>query len=135
MKIQEVMQTNPRCIFASEKLSKIRQIFQEESFHHLPVLDEEGEVVGIISQDDFKYALEKIASTRSESSFAQEVLDTWTAERIMTHNPTFLRPSDPIQRAANYFLENRFHALPVMDEDHNIVGIITSHDLLKLAYH
>jgi len=135
IEVREVMQRNPRCIFSSETLGKISQIFQEESFHHLPVLNEEGEVVGIVSREDFKYALDKVTSMDEEDVSLEKVMNTWSAERIMTHNPTFLKPSDPLQRAAKYFLENRFHALPVMDKDHNIIGIITSHDLLKLAYH
>jgi predicted transcriptional regulator len=44
-----------------------------------------------------------------------------------------LDPDDTVGLAADIFLVNRFHALPVVDGV-DLVGIVTSHDLIALAY-
>ena len=132
--VQEVMSSPVRFIAADEPLSRMDAIFTMENFHHLIVVDKEGDLKGIVSQDDCKYALEQIASNSSEAGNSKQGLDHWPVERIMTQHLTCLHVGDDVAKAAAYFLKNEFHALPILDDNEKIVGIVTSHDLLKYAY-
>ena len=51
----------------------------------------------------------------------------------MTKLPMFLSPEDSIGLAADIFMANKFHALPVVD-DNQLIGIITTHDLLAYSF-
>ncbi|MBC6995741.1 CBS domain-containing protein [Lewinella lacunae] len=86
--------------------------------HHLPVLTPEGRLAGILSQSDFL-----------KLSFPGSGLNT--VSDIMTAHVAKLEPSDTVRTAANLFTLNKFHALPVLEED-KLVGIVTTLDLIRL---
>jgi CBS domain-containing protein len=51
----------------------------------------------------------------------------------MTTYPVFLEPDDTIDLAADIFLANKFHALPILD-DGQLVGLLTTHDLIRHVF-
>ena len=55
------------------------------------------------------------------------------AREIMTTNPMVLDPDDSIGLAADIFLANKFHALPIVEQT-ELLGIITVHDLLAHCF-
>ena len=103
----------------------VKNIFNEKNFHHLPVVDDYGKLQGIISKVDL-LRMEKLMANRPATSPAL------TAAGFMTKHPRYLSPSDELIDAAHIFLENKIHALPII-QDQVVVGIITAQDLLALA--
>jgi len=85
--------------------------------------------VGLISKTDYLYF--KQGCTRGEGQKEKETyqLNQWKAEEIMTSKLAKLESDDPIRTAIDLFRLNRFHALPVL-ENEDLVGIITSHDII-----
>jgi CBS domain-containing protein len=130
--VSRIMTTRLVTVETDVRLQKIRQIFEEYNFHHIPVL-ESGKLVGIISKSDFY----RISHALSFSIDGAEKVDSeyhvYTAKDIMTEYPMQLDPDDTVGLAADIFLANRFHALPVVDSG-DLVGIVTSHDLIAFAY-
>lgn len=115
-----------------ETMARIRTIFEKNTFHHIPVLDN-GKLIGIISKTDFlrfSYMVSYSATGRTEVGFESNYL---SAKDIMTKFPVFVEPEDSIGLVADIFLANRFHSMPVLDDD-ELVGIVTSHDLLHFAF-
>ncbi len=106
-------------INCDDRLGKVREIFNSNPFHHLVVLKND-KVCGIIS---------KIDLMKGESGASSSTL----VEDIMTRDPLSVDPEDSIGLAADIILANAFHSLPVVS-DGDLVGIITSHDLIKHAY-
>lgn len=111
----------------------IKEIFEKNEFHHLPVVDRGEELVGIISKEDFfKVAyilsLGEMGGERVENGYA-----SLKAKDFMTKYPLVVDPEDTLGLAADIFLANKFHALPIV-EDGRLIGIITTHDLLKSAF-
>ncbi len=56
-----------------------------------------------------------------------------TAESVMDPNPTVLKPTDTIKTATGYIMDNRYRALPVVDEDGRYLGIFGVNCLLRLV--
>lgn len=111
---------------------KIKELFDENKFHHLPVVDPMNMIKGIISQYDFyKFAYQMSFETTGKT-FTQKSYTHLYAKDIMTKYPVVLNPDDSLELAASLFLENIYHAIPIM-EDGVLVGIVTSHDLLANA--
>jgi CBS domain-containing protein len=123
--IKEIMTVNLETIQLNDKLPKAIEIFSENSFHHLPVLGQGSKLAGIVSREDvYRYAFQH----KNEKSI--ELIDI---SEVMTPNPLALDIDDTIGLAADIFLSNKFHALPVTNGE-ELAGIITSHDLLDYAF-
>jgi CBS domain-containing protein len=107
----------------------VRRLLSRHPFHHVPVLD--GELlVGILSSHD----LLRLSLTVYEDS--SEMEDAWldassTIRKAMTPEPEALYPEDPISRAASILGDGSFHALPVIDREGRLKGMVTSTDLIR----
>lgn len=109
-------------------LSKVQEIFEAHTFHHLPVV-QFREIVGIISKSDFEYFT---GEGRHKNSLFQGTPDfqTLIAGDIMTKRLGKVESTDRLNVVVEIFVLNRFHALPVVDNG-ELTGIITPYDILK----
>ena len=131
--ISSIMTSNMITVRPDDAARKIGEIFKTHSFHHIPVIDSGGKLVGIISKEDF-FRIGYLLSLETPGDVAGEkVYDHLPAEKFMTRYPVQLDPDDSIGLAADIFLANKFHALPIVDEG-VLVGIVTSHDLLQYGF-
>jgi len=55
-------------------------------------------------------------------------------KELMTTTVATLRPKELIGAAAMVFLKNLFHGIPIVDDDGNLKGVITTHDVLKYQF-
>jgi len=131
--IKEIMTVKLVTVSPETTARAIKRLFERNSFHHLPVLDKREKLVGMVSREDF-YKLAYVLTLDSEKADdSQPSYDSIEAAQIMTKYPLALDPDDTIGLAADIILANKFHALPILDDD-KLVGIITSHDLLKYSF-
>lgn len=116
-------------------MTDVVALFKSNSVHHIPVVDQ-GRVLGMISASDY-HRLEH-HFTRFKSQKAEEmnaaIFGSLLANEVMTTPVATIRATDTVQFAADIFKENLFHALPVVDNNKRIVGIITPYDLMIYAY-
>jgi len=109
-------------VHPDDKLSMVLEAFKTKKIHHLPVI-EDGKLVGLITTSDLMWL------NRSFDDYSSiQVSD------VMTRKLATLEPSAKIGTAAEIFLENWFHALPIVDENELLVGIVTSFDILRYNY-
>ncbi len=130
--ISEIMTRLVVTINPDDGLGKIKEIFLKNNFHHLPVV-ENGNLTGIISREDFLKIYYKISRETTGRTWSEKSLDHLHAKDIMTRDPMTLEPDDSIGLAADVFLANKFHSLPIV-EDGALVGIVTVHDLLAYSF-
>ena len=103
-------------------LGEVRDIFVNKRIHHIPI-QENGKLVGLItSWDVFKLG-----------KSLEEYKDTLVAE-VMTTKLAVLEPSSKVGTAAEVLLAHLFHAIPIVDSERNLVGIVTTSDILKYAF-
>ena len=127
--VSSLMTRNVISVNPNDPLSKVKHIFEEHSFHHLPVTENE-KLVGMVSRTDFAYYFGSI-SKLSESRNANEAyLYNHTVNAIMVKGLGKLEPDDRLEIAIDVFSRNLFHALPVV-ENGKLVGILTTHDIIK----
>ena len=127
--LKSIMTTNLTVVKVDTPFLQIKKIFEENKFHHLPVLNENKTVKG----NDFTAILYSLSRETSGSFYSQKIFEHLTAQDFMTANPVTLNSDDEISSAADLFLENVYHALPIV-EDEQLVGIVTTHDLLGWAF-
>lgn len=127
--IREIMTTALTTVSPDTPVKKIQQLFAANSFHHLPVVEAGSQLVGIISREDFRTFYEQLSTQSSGPTWSHIQIEHKRAKDMMTASPLCLDPDDTIGLAADIFLANKFHALPVV-EDGLLMGLLTSHDIL-----
>ena len=131
--IRNIMTESPVTIHIDEPLEKVKTLFEAHGFHHIPVVETGGVVAGIISRIDWLRRLNEMVAETTGHTWIEIQYQHQPVKEIMTPQPVSIDPDDSIGLAADLFLANTFHALPVV-EDNKLVGIITTHDLLRYAY-
>ena len=119
--VSSVMSTDLITISSSDTLDKVKEIFRSHKIHHIPVV-EAGALIGLVTTWD----LWKINKPFEEYK-------NIVVKEVMTTRLATLEPKSKIGTAAEVFLENLFHALPIV-EDGQLVGIITSFDILRYQF-
>ncbi len=136
IRIKELMTRDLITVGPMDLMSKVKEIFDTNSFHHIPVTNEDGSLAGIISKHDYNIILSTFSifkSSRADSD-NRKVMGSMMAEDVMTKQVAKLKPEDTLAVAVALFKENLFHALPVVDEAGKVVGILSTYDLLNLAF-
>jgi len=118
-----------------EPMTEVDKIFKTYDIHHIPVVDEDYSIIGIVSKSDYLRTLHGLTlfKVAKAEAYNEAMLRSMLVEEVMTRQLAQIRPEAPLSLAADMLMENLFHALPVV-EGKRLVGIITTFDLLKIAY-
>jgi CBS domain-containing protein len=128
--IREIMTEEVITVKARTPVGDIEELLNKKGFHHLPVVSKGGKLVGIISKEDLR-KVHKLTPASGEHPYGWE--NELYAKDIMTSTPVSIDADDSVGLAADIFLVNKFHALPIVEGD-TLVGIVTTHDLLEFAF-
>lgn len=131
--VSSIMTTSLQTISPDEKLKRVKEIFEDHSIHHIPVVKDD-ELVGILSKLDYLYFLKPIHPDSQEQYLNDIRLKNYNVSEVMTKRVISVAPADSIQTVLEIFSENMFHAIPVVDHG-KIVGIITTHDIIFTLLH
>jgi CBS domain-containing protein len=135
IQVKEVMTKDPICVHLNDSMQSVDDILSTHPFNHVPVIDDDGMVKGIISRQDVALLKHWGSSLNIKSSQIknQQLFTTQCAAERMTSTIVYVSPEVTLEYCADIFKENLFHALPVV-QNNRIVGIITPLDLIAIAY-
>ncbi len=94
------------------------ELMLDNSIGSVVVVDENGHLEGILTNTDFVTIVAK-SKPKAET----------TVERYMTTDVVTTGAQDSIRDVADAMLEHGFHHMPVVDEEDNVIGMITTTDL------
>lgn len=117
--VADVMTTAVITVKASEPITGAHAEMQVGVIRHLPVVDDRGKLVGVLSDRD---VLRKLASR-----LPVRVSD------VMTRDVVTIAPDAPAFEAAALMLDLKIGSLPVVDDAGALVGLVTQTDFLDLA--
>lgn len=107
----------------TDTIARAMEIMSQESIHHLPVVDGEGKLAGLVSDRDLLRAL------------AGSMGRTDPIGAIMARGVVSVEPTAHAHAAAEVMLDAQIHCLPVTEKGGKLVGIITATDFLEVAEH
>jgi CBS domain-containing protein len=129
---KHVMTKTPITIASNAAVWEVKAIFEENKIRHLPVLDENGSMEGIISQTDLnRLTFGKFMP--GDESFDNAMLDMLTLDDIMIKNPVCVEPETTLDLLIDIFTKGGFHAVPVVEAG-ELMGIVSTTDLLKYLF-
>lgn len=128
---RDLMTPNPITVDVDDSLRDALELLVNNDIRELPVL-EEGALVGIITDRDLKMVLGPPARALDERKL-DETNQRLPVRRWMTEEVECVFDTDDIAEICRTFGALRVGALPVVDADHRLVGIISVTDILAMA--
>lgn len=127
--VRIIMSSKVVCANSTNTLSQVLQLFTEFPMRHLPVVDSNDKLIGIISSNDILKLFngEKFGS---QTLNIEDLNNNVSITELMTPNPKTVKIDDTISLAASIFRERAFQALPVVNDDNEVVGIVSIKDVL-----
>jgi len=122
-RIYSIMTTEVVTLNPSDSLLKVKELIFDKKYHHLPVIDEDHKLVGIVTSWDLMKA-----------GIEQKDYAKHTVGQIMRKKVATLHPNEMVGAAAMVFLRYLFHAIPIVEHDNKLVGIVTTHDVLVYEF-
>lgn len=130
MRVSDLMSEDVIAVRPEETLMTVRDLMLEHDIRHMPVVDAEHSLIGLISQRDLlRNSLIEQADT--PDFIADSVLQNLKAEELMTTGVLNISPGMDLREAAQIMLENKIGCLPVVEGD-GLVGILTEADFVRL---
>jgi acetoin utilization protein AcuB len=130
MLVRERMSANPVTISVGAPITEALRVMRQSQVRRLPVLDDEGRMVGIVSEKDLLYASPSPATSLSIYEM-HYLLSQLRVTELMTADVISVRPDLPLEEAARIMADSKIGGLPVMEEG-ELVGIITETDIFKV---
>jgi acetoin utilization protein AcuB len=124
------MTRNPITITPDKSVSDANELMRREHIHSLPVLDKDGELVGIATDSDIRKASPTNATTldRYEINY---LLAKVKVNKVMEKHVITVDEEEVVEEAARIMVDRHISCLPVM-RDSLVVGIVTQTDLFKV---
>lgn len=143
MKVADIMTREVISVRPDMRVGQIARVFRENQLSGLPVVTDEGELVGIITELDMvkRHARPQLPAylpllgvyvplrTKEYRESLRRITGV-LAEDIMTTPVNTISPDASIEDAATVMVSNRSNPLPVVDENGQMVGIISRTDIL-----
>ena len=114
---KDVITLNP-----DNTLGEARDIMLSKHIHHIPILEGKKLVGMVTSWDMFK--LGKSA----------EEYSTMKLSEVMTKKVATLDPDQHLGAVADVLTRHLFHAVPIVNDDHELLGIVTSTDIIRYEH-
>jgi CBS domain-containing protein len=129
VRVHELMTRSVRTLGRNEKLSAADSLMRTERIRHLPVVDEEGLVVGIVSQRDLFFSA-LVQALGFGSASHDRMLSTILVKEVMTENVVTTTPETMVTAAARVMVDRKIGCLPVIEGD-TLTGILSESDIVS----
>lgn len=130
MLVRDQMTPNPICGHPAMPVTEAQALMQDNHFRHLPILDADNKLVGLITQRSLMHAIPDDLD-QFGPFVVNYVLAKLQAHNIMVRDVITIGPDTTIEEAARIMADNKIGCLPVMQED-ELVGIISDNDLFRI---
>jgi acetoin utilization protein AcuB len=106
-----------------------QELLAKNKIRHLPIIDKDRRLIGIITDRDIRSALPY--KSLMENGSEKERVSKFKVKDIMTKDPISISPTYTLQDALLLIQNSKVGALPVVDDNHKLKGIISVRDLLR----
>jgi acetoin utilization protein AcuB len=127
MFVKDRMSPDPVCGSPNMALTDAQELMVKKKIRHLPIVDENKSLVGLLTQSSVRSALPSDVSSFSRFEISY-TLSKIKVKSVMVKDVVITGPDTPIEDAASILAERKLGCLPVMS-DGNLVGMITGEDI------
>jgi CBS domain-containing membrane protein len=129
MRVRDLMTTTVYSLTPEDDLLAAQDLMDEHHVRHLPVVDDEMDLVGLVTLRDLLRAAsprdDELPIEMRQARLHHEPIRDWMTEEVAT-----VEPDDELADAARILLENKFGCLPVV-QGSRLAGILTEADFVR----
>jgi CBS domain-containing protein len=133
VKLKDIMTCPVKSLNRKEPFSNVVKFFNDYNIRHLPIVNDQGQIVGLITQRD----LFKIQSPKKlldgKWYYDHEDLNNLILAQVMTASPFTMKVDDNIGDMIVKMIETKYGCVPIVDAEGILKGIITQYDILGFA--
>ncbi len=131
LKVSKIMEKNIVFLKEDASIKDVLDLFEKHHFHIFPVVNYEGDLVGIVDQDILLEILlfHRIPRVKHTHLAAVRSLGG-DVKRIMITHPVTIPPETGLNEAADLMLKHRVNHVCVV-ENGKLVGVLTKHDIIN----
>lgn len=143
--VSDIMTPDPISVSPETPLREAIQLIAERRISGLPVVDDDGVLVGIISETDLMWQetgvkppayimlLDSVIYLENPATYDRELHKALgqTVGEVMTKEVVMTTADKPLRDAARMMHERKIHRLPVVDERKAVIGILTRGDIVR----
>lgn len=130
MTVREYMTRNVTTLADDARLLDAALLIRRTGKRHVPILDAQGKVVGILSDRDVSRMAPSMLARMTPEEY-NTIFEATPITVAMTKDPITVPPDMPIAEAVSMLYSKKIGALPVVEEG-KLVGILTVNDMLGL---
>jgi CBS domain-containing protein len=144
--VADVMTHNPVTVNPQTALKEAIKLLAENKISGLPVVDEGGKLVGVISETDLMWQetgvepppyimlLDSVIYLQNPARYEKEIHKALgqTVAEVMSDKPIAIESNRSVKEAAHIMHEKKIRRLPVLDRQGQLVGIITRGDIIRM---
>ncbi|MDJ0736380.1 MAG: CBS domain-containing protein [Nostocaceae cyanobacterium] len=144
--VSDVMSRDPILVRRETPLKEAIQILAEKRISGLPVVDDTGKLLGIISETDLMWQetgvtppayimiLDSIIYLKNPATYDRELHKVLgqTVGEVMSKHPISISPDKSLKEAARIINDRNVHRLPVVDNEGKVIGILTRGDIIRV---
>lgn len=144
--VAQVMTQNPITVTPQTPLSEAVKLIAEKRISGLPVVDDSGKLLGVISETDLMWQetgvepppyimiLDSVIYLQNPARYDKEIHKALgqTVGEVMTAKPISIKGTQSIKEAAHLMHDKKIRRLPVIDDDNTqVIGILTQGDIIR----
>ncbi|MEH2080922.1 MAG: CBS domain-containing protein [Nostoc sp.] len=143
--VADVMSRDPIVVREETLLNEAIQILAERHISGLPVVDDLGKLVGIISETDLMWQetgvtppayimfLDSVIYLKNPATYERDLHKALgqTVGEVMSKNPITISPDKTLKEAATIMHDRSVHRLPIIDSTDRVIGILTRGDIIR----
>ena len=144
--VADVMTRDPLTVTPETPLTEVIRTISERKISGLPVVDNTGKLVGVISETDLMWRetgvkqppyimlLDSVIYLENPGQYERDLHKALgqTVKEVMSQKPITVTPEKSLREAAQLMHDHKIHRLPVLDADGQVVGILTRGDVIRV---
>jgi len=129
MFISDYMTADPLTIQADMLIPEARQLLTDHLFRHLPVVDKDNKLIGVVSDRDLRSAYPSSVLDDEAQEVVFKTVEKTAVREIMSQNCSCLGTDSTLDDALMVFDRDKVGALPIVTENDEVIGIFSMRDL------
>ncbi|BDA66546.1 Predicted signal transduction protein containing CBS domains [Rivularia sp. IAM M-261] len=143
--VADMMSRNPVVVKRETSLTEAIKILAERRISGLPVVDDNGKLIGIISETDLMWQetgvtppayimfLDSVIYLQNPATYERDLHKALgqTVGEVMSKDPITIAPDKSLRDAAKLMHDKNIHRLPILDSEGQVIGILTRGDIIR----
>ncbi len=136
MKVRDVMTRDPITVEAETAMGHVKALMKEASIRHVPVVDDKG-LLGVVSDRDLSFihgipgVFEGVKPEDVEAVMEAPVKRVMKSRFLVERDVETVQPDTMLKKAIDRLLVNKVGTMPVVDEDGEVVGVLSVVDVMR----